>query len=73
MQLTNHQIYTLDMVYVHQGWHADCGIIMAGHEETIKSCDELQSHGLLIKREDGWFKITSLGIDIRKNELSRIK
>ena len=61
-QMTKEQTLTLDMIYMHQGWHRKCGLVMESLEQTQRSADYLCKAGYVTKREDGWYKILDKGL-----------
>lgn len=74
MEITTTQIYTLDMVFIHQGWHPECGIVMETKEQTKRTCEELLAMELLSRSEDtGWYAITPQGAEERKEGITRLR
>jgi|GEM_PF-6224052 hypothetical protein len=74
MVLTKTQIYTLDMVFIHQGWHPECGIVLETVEQTRRTCEELLGLELLSCSEDtGWYAITQQGAERRKEGICRLR
>ncbi|MEB7889779.1 hypothetical protein NGK36_10775 [Hafnia alvei] len=61
MEIESSKIHVLDMINIHQGWKAGCGIVMVSEEHTQSRCDELTTAGLLVKTDDGWFKVSENG------------
>lgn len=72
--MTKEQIYTLDMLYMHQGWHPDCGIVMESLEDTKNDVDTLCYAGYVVENTTtGWYTLTQAGTDAVINWRNQIK
>lgn len=60
--MTKEQTFTLDMIYIHQGWHRECGIVMGSTEKTQAAVNYLSRAGYVVQRDDGWYKILDKGV-----------